>query len=259
MRVMFESAIGEMLVATEFCGKPDEVALVARLLGYAKPLSGAEEAALRGKPEDSLPVRPAVDADGRPAYLLGYDIDYTTMDGSQMYDSMRDDGREWARAFCQIAAKNTGYIVDEGWMTSWFCNAIEISNVFRRKPAEAATSSNEKLMYLGNNSVVPGGRVTSTARKGRKWFDLVKVGDVVDLTVTETGECFGKAAVVCKELVTLRDVLENAHHNHVAYGPKVTPDGCSARTVLASELYAAYGELNLPDEYTVLHVLPLAE
>ncbi|MDE3077789.1 MAG: hypothetical protein KGJ86_20400 [Chloroflexota bacterium] len=33
------------------------------------------------------------------------------------------DARDWAEAFCKIA-KEKGYDIDEGWMTSWFANAL---------------------------------------------------------------------------------------------------------------------------------------
>jgi hypothetical protein len=33
------------------------------------------------------------------------------------------DARDWAEAFCKIA-KTKGHDIDEGWMTSWFANAL---------------------------------------------------------------------------------------------------------------------------------------
>lgn len=34
------------------------------------------------------------------------------------------DARDWAKAFCEIAAKNGHPGIDEGWMISWFANAL---------------------------------------------------------------------------------------------------------------------------------------
>lgn len=33
------------------------------------------------------------------------------------------DARDWAKAFCKIAA-DQGLRIDEGWMTSWFASAL---------------------------------------------------------------------------------------------------------------------------------------
>lgn len=117
-------------------------------------------------------------------------------------------------------------------------------------------NDHEDLLYLADNNDIPAGRVSSTARKGLKWSELVQVGDVVDLRTTEDGEKFGEAAIVAVEVLSLVDVLDNADHNHVAFGSKVAA-GVSARSVLIDELYAAYGPLSLLDTYTVLHILPL--
>ena len=34
------------------------------------------------------------------------------------------DARDWAAAFCKVAAKNGHVGIDEGWMISWFANAL---------------------------------------------------------------------------------------------------------------------------------------
>ena len=116
--------------------------------------------------------------------------------------------------------------------------------------------THEQLLYLLDNSYIPPGRVSSTARKGSKWFTKVGVGDVVDLVATETGKKFGEAVIVAKEFLDLDAVLDNAGHNHVAFGDKVNKH-TSARHALEGELASAYGPLNLDDSYTVLHILPL--
>lgn len=113
------------------------------------------------------------------------------------------------------------------------------------------------LKYLTTNSYVPLGRVASTARKGRKWFDRVTAGDIVNLVAVETGDCFGRAAVVEKELVTLKDVLDNADHNQAAFNPNYS--GTSTLKV-KYELTVAYGSgISRDDEFTILHLLPLNE
>lgn len=116
----------------------------------------------------------------------------------------------------------------------------------------------QKLYYISENGEVPTGQVSSTARRGDKWFNQVEVGDVVALTVTETDKEFGEAAIVLKELATYADVLNNADHNSVAfynYG-----DGATAAEKLDRALKAAYGPDLKPDDlFTILHILPLAE
>ena len=52
--------------------------------------------------------------------------DYGAMSEPELLMALRDDGRLWAAAFCQIA-KGHGLDIDEGWMTTWFANAIENS------------------------------------------------------------------------------------------------------------------------------------
>jgi len=66
--------------------------------------------------------------------------DYTVMDGPEMLKAMSDDATKWAAAFCQIAAKLGHAGIDEGWMISWFANAIEHSSDVRRWRREAATN-----------------------------------------------------------------------------------------------------------------------
>ena len=115
------------------------------------------------------------------------------------------------------------------------------------------------LRYLKDNSYIPLGLVSSTARKGRKWFDRVKVGDRVNLVTTEDERKFGEAVVVAKELTTYEAVLENADHNHVAHEPKeVDPfASLSASTALDEELTSAYGDIDVDDVFTILHIIPV--
>lgn len=50
-------------------------------------------------------------------------VDYTAMDGPQLLNALGADGYKWAVAFCQHAKKQ-GHDIDEGWMVTWFANAI---------------------------------------------------------------------------------------------------------------------------------------
>lgn len=112
----------------------------------------------------------------------------------------------------------------------------------------------QKLYYIAGNAFVPEGKVTSTARRGSKWFDQIKVGEMVNLSMTETDESFGLAIVVHKELIPYITVLDEADHNHVADNPKWS--GTPNKKALAAELRSAYGDDITPgDLFTVLHIL----
>jgi hypothetical protein len=107
------------------------------------------------------------------------------------------------------------------------------------------------MLYLASNSDVPRGIVTSTARKGRKWFDQAKVGDTLGLRVTEGNRRFGEAVVVKTELVTLAQAIARAAENHT--GQRPLPAGYSASDVLQMELAAAYGKDGQNSPYTMVH------
>lgn len=115
------------------------------------------------------------------------------------------------------------------------------------------------LKFIQLNAFVPLGRVASTARRGRGWFDRVNKGDVVNLVVAETGDCFGRAVVVEKELVKLCDVLANADHNTAAFRP-IYASSTPPDSKVVYELKMAYGDgLNKNEAFTILHLLPLNE
>lgn len=117
--------------------------------------------------------------------------------------------------------------------------------------------ANLDLLYLRSNYGIPTGRVSSTARRGDKWYNQVDVGDIVNLRTTEDGDKIGEAVIVQKELVTLKDVLDNADHNHVAFSEEVNKHVGPAMA-LAGQLQAAYGtDLKLTETFSVLHILPL--
>ena len=50
-------------------------------------------------------------------------IDYTTLSEPALLDAVGTDAQKWAEAFCQIA-KTHGLDIDEGWMITWFSNAM---------------------------------------------------------------------------------------------------------------------------------------
>lgn len=120
-----------------------------------------------------------------------------------------------------------------------------------------------RLEYIPDNTTIPRGRVSSTARRGQKWWNLVAVGDVVLMANAVSGDPLGKAVIVAKELVTLEAAIENADHNHTAYNEaKLAAAGGgkdAASKVLLAELQAAYGDLRMDEPFTVLHILPLNE
>jgi hypothetical protein len=112
----------------------------------------------------------------------------------------------------------------------------------------------QKLYYIENNAFVPVGVVSSSARRGTKWDGLVKVGDRVALTITETGEKFGEAVIVHKEVVRYVDVLDNAATNHVAFNLETA--GKAAGDELEATLCAAYGhDIAWDEAFTVLHLV----
>ena len=55
------------------------------------------------------------------------------MDGPALLEACGDRADRWADAFCQIAKKRQGLDIDHGWMTSWFANAIEHSEIVRER------------------------------------------------------------------------------------------------------------------------------
>lgn len=120
---------------------------------------------------------------------------------------------------------------------------------------EALGAGHYDLEYIQDNLDIPDGMVSSTARRGRKWYDRVDVGDVVNIKCVETGEIVGRAAVVLKELMPYHEVIENADHNHVNKAFPANPE--DPGTALAAALERAYGPLLLDEEFTVLHILPL--
>lgn len=59
--------------------------------------------------------------------VAGPTPDYVSLSGAQLLEVLKDDGRKWAEAFCQIyeSLPPERRIVEVAWMTAWFANAIE--------------------------------------------------------------------------------------------------------------------------------------
>ncbi len=69
-------------------------------------------------------------------------FDYTALDGGELLKILSDDARQWAAAFVQHAKKVEARgedPLDEGWLTTWFANAIEHSSDVRRWRSEPRT------------------------------------------------------------------------------------------------------------------------
>ena len=59
-------------------------------------------------------------------------------DGAELLNLLNDDGMKWATAFTQYLKKVEGIDVDVSYAFTWFANAIEHSNTYRRWQKEAA-------------------------------------------------------------------------------------------------------------------------
>jgi hypothetical protein len=103
------------------------------------------------------------------------------------------------------------------------------------------------LLFLKENAHIPHNVVTSTARKGRKWFDQAKVGDVLMFRTTEDKALFGAGVVVRRELVRWSELLDRHQENHDGRG----------RQPLERALRAAYGDGCENDYWTMLFFVRL--
>ena len=50
--------------------------------------------------------------------------DYIGMNGPDLLAELGVDAQKWAAAFCQIYENLPNQHIDEGWMISWFANAM---------------------------------------------------------------------------------------------------------------------------------------
>lgn len=105
-----------------------------------------------------------------------------------------------------------------------------------------------RMDYISANAFIPRGLVSSTARRGSKWFDTLRVGDVVRCMITGTPTTICRAVVTDLALTTFEAVLDSATDNHVAFGR--SPGDISVTQVRANldhALRAAYGNALRPD------------
>jgi hypothetical protein len=111
-----------------------------------------------------------------------------------------------------------------------------------------------KLRFLESlRGNMPRGQVTSTARKGTKWYERVTTGDLLDLVVTETDKPFGRAVVIGAMVVPLSEVLDKPQANHSFVDAIVLRQNPADH--LRKGLEKAYGKLSERDLFTVLHFL----
>lgn len=80
----------------------------------------------------------------------GEPVDYTSLDGPDLLHECADDGRKWAAAFRQHAEKLGHHGMDEGWLLSWFCNAIEGACDTRRWEEDDHEETENRLERLYN-------------------------------------------------------------------------------------------------------------
>lgn len=52
------------------------------------------------------------------------EVDYTAMEGHEMYAAVGVDAQKWARAFNQHAVMLGYSSMDEGWLIGWFANPM---------------------------------------------------------------------------------------------------------------------------------------
>lgn len=86
------------------------------------------------RPEPPLPVEFEIateEAAVAEATRLAGLTEYWGMSGPLMLAACCDDATKWAAAFCEHAQRLGHPGIDEGWMISWFANAIEHSHDVR--------------------------------------------------------------------------------------------------------------------------------
>ena len=111
-----------------------------------------------------------------------------------------------------------------------------------------------KLRFLERNKgTMPRLQITSTARKGTKWYENAQTGDLLDLVVTETDKSFGRAVVIGTMVVPLSEVLAKPQINHAFFDALLLKQNPTDHLLKALE--GAYGKLNDRDLFTVLHFL----
>ena len=82
----------------------------------------------------------AVEKQLRETGALPNEVCYADMDSSTLLEALADDAAKWASAFNQHARKIGYQGMDEGWLISWFANAIEHSADVRRWRSQPPTT-----------------------------------------------------------------------------------------------------------------------
>lgn len=112
---------------------------------------------------------------------------------------------------------------------------------------------NKTLLYIDGNQHLKTGVIATTARKGAKWAEQARPGDVLDCRITKTNELFAQVAVVRIQVTDYAGVLNDASDNHAT----TTNDTRAARLNLEGALTSAYGPLSPGEVFTKIHFIPL--
>lgn len=112
----------------------------------------------------------------------------------------------------------------------------------------------QTMQFLESNAKLPRGVVFNTVRHGEKWAQQAKVGDVLNLEVTESGHALGHACVVALETFPGLDATCEyaAAGNHENIGPETTDTHAGQVAALKSALQRAYPRAADQDMWTVV-------
>lgn len=104
------------------------------------------------------------------------------------------------------------------------------------------------LTFTETTAVFPAAGVTTTARRGREWFDRIEAGDILELCLKNGSGAnhIGLGIVTSVVLTDLQSILARAGDNHIVQAARerrVSIDAKAAETLLMEALVAAYPEL----------------
>ena len=114
------------------------------------------------------------------------------------------------------------------------------------------------LLFLGVNKRIPRGKITSTAREGLKWYDRVRVGDLLNLIETETNERFAQAVCIGVHAMPLGQVIAQAPANH-AFDAAIEDGKSPPALYVRKSIAAAYGDHDDRDIFSVVQFLVISE